>query len=197
LTTKVQRKLAPAIDPKLVKAIAHPMRLDALRIFNERVASPKEVAGELGVAVTHLSYHVKVLRDSGWIELVRTNQVRGATQHFYRATSQALFDDEVSRNLPQSARENITVTMVRAIIDEVAASMREGTFDEREDRHVSWMPVPVDTQGWDELTALLAETLGSIERIKADSAARRKESGDQGFTALVALLGFEAAPGRR
>ncbi len=36
--------------------------------------------------VSHLAYHIRVLRQLGFIELVETRQRRGALEHFYRAT---------------------------------------------------------------------------------------------------------------
>lgn len=47
--------------------------------------SPRELAARLGEQLSALSYHVRVLAECEAIELVRTEQIRGSTQHFYRA----------------------------------------------------------------------------------------------------------------
>jgi DNA-binding transcriptional ArsR family regulator len=83
----VPRKSKEAsVDPRLIKALGHPVRVRALAILNERVASPSELAEELGEALGNVAYHVKVLEENGAIELVRTAPVRGALEHFYRAS---------------------------------------------------------------------------------------------------------------
>jgi DNA-binding transcriptional ArsR family regulator len=75
-----------SLDPRLIKALGHPVRVGALAILNERVASPSELAKELGESLGNVAYHVKVLEENDAIELVRTAPVRGALEHFYRAS---------------------------------------------------------------------------------------------------------------
>jgi len=48
-------------------------------------ASPNGIAEKLGFEVEHVGYHVRVLRDLGCIELVRTVRRRGFIEHYYRA----------------------------------------------------------------------------------------------------------------
>ena len=73
-------------DGRLLKALAHPLRAKALPLFAEGAVSPVQVARQLDVDVSHLAYHIRVLRKLGLIELVETRQRRGALEHFYRAT---------------------------------------------------------------------------------------------------------------
>ncbi len=73
-------------DQRLLKALAHPLRAKALPLFAEGTVSPIQVARQLDVDVSHLAYHIRVLRKLGLIELVETRQRRGALEHFYRAT---------------------------------------------------------------------------------------------------------------
>ena len=75
------------IDKGLVKALTHDLRVEILEILGERIASPKELAIEVGEGLSQVSYHVKVLRTYECIELVSTKPRRGAVEHYYRATS--------------------------------------------------------------------------------------------------------------
>jgi len=67
------------------------MRRRILRtmIGGKREASPRQLSALLGEQLSALSYHVRVLAECKAIELVRTAQVRGSTQHFYRASVKA------------------------------------------------------------------------------------------------------------
>jgi DNA-binding transcriptional ArsR family regulator len=58
-------------DPRLAKALAHPLRLEILRHLGDRTASPSEIAAEIGAPLTNVSYHVRKLRALGLIKLVR------------------------------------------------------------------------------------------------------------------------------
>ena len=58
-------------DPRLIKALAHPLRVRILSILETRdMASPNEMADELGVSLGVLSYHVRRLLALGFLELV-------------------------------------------------------------------------------------------------------------------------------
>lgn len=73
-----------SIDQRLAKALSSPLRARALGLIAEGVASPKAIAVELGLDVRGVAYHVRVLRKLGCIELVETQQRRGAIEHIYR-----------------------------------------------------------------------------------------------------------------
>jgi DNA-binding transcriptional ArsR family regulator len=78
-------RLRQVLDLKLTKALAHAMRGHIVAVLNERVASPNDIAKELGMDVAYVSYHFRVLRDDyGLIEEVSTIDRRGSTEHYYR-----------------------------------------------------------------------------------------------------------------
>lgn len=67
-------------------ALAHPLRRQILRrmLAQKHETSPRDLAGDLAESLSALSYHVRVLAECDAIKLMRTKQVRGSTQHFYR-----------------------------------------------------------------------------------------------------------------
>ncbi len=75
----------------LFTALGHPLRRRILRKMLEEGGqiSPRELAINLDEPLSALSYHVRVLAECGAIKLVRTKQIRGSTQHFYRAAMRA------------------------------------------------------------------------------------------------------------
>ena len=76
-------------DAKTARVLSHPLRPQILDVLVRRgEASPNEIATELGVPLVTLSYHTRLLRDHGWIELTREVPRRGAVEHFYRAVVQ-------------------------------------------------------------------------------------------------------------
>jgi len=180
---------------RLAKSLAHGTRIDILRILNERVASPKELAEAVDDGLSQVSYHVSELLDHGAIELVRTEPRRGAVEHYYRAISSPVVGDEETKKLPRASREELSWTALQAIVGEVVGALQSGALDARMDRHVSWMPMRLDDQGWDELMTLLGDTLKKAQRIK-DKNARRLGDPDQGTEVIVSLMGFERSKSR-
>ena len=59
--TKKTSRQRGGVDQRVVRAMGHPVRVQALVILNERVASPNEIAKELDQTVGHVSYHIKVV----------------------------------------------------------------------------------------------------------------------------------------
>jgi predicted ArsR family transcriptional regulator len=71
----------------LARATAHPLRvavLEILGIDGGRTLSPSDLSQELQIPLSNTNYHVTELAKASLIELTRTRQVRGATEHFYR-----------------------------------------------------------------------------------------------------------------
>ena len=52
------RKKDAVLDERIVKAISHPIRHKVLVLLNDRVASPNEIANEIGESLGRVSYHV-------------------------------------------------------------------------------------------------------------------------------------------
>lgn len=189
--TKTKKDKSTGVDQRLVKALAHPLRVQILTILNERMASPNELSKELDEGLSQVSYHVKVLKDFECIEMVKTEPRRGAVEHYYRATARAFLSDRDWQNLPDSVKPGLTASGLRMIIDDVVGAINGGSFNAREDVHMSWTPGVVDEQGWAESAALAEETLERVLTIQSESAKRLAKSGDEGIPATMVLMNFE------
>jgi DNA-binding transcriptional ArsR family regulator len=93
-----------AIDPAMAKVLAHPLRQDILIVLNERVASPREISDKLGEPLANVAYHVRTLRDNDLIELAKTEQRRGAVEHYYRALQRPFLSDSDWEGMPVITR---------------------------------------------------------------------------------------------
>jgi DNA-binding transcriptional ArsR family regulator len=190
------KKGEEAVDSALVKALSHPVRARALSILNGRVASPKEIAAELGVSVGKVSYHVNQLKELECIEEVATAQRRGATEHFYRGITRSFLNDKNWAQLNSDAKTGVSIAGLKTQNAATLEALEAGTFDARADRHLSRTPLTVDEKGWTEVTELLAETLEGVMEIQTRSAARQAEEGTERIPATVSILSFESPPSR-
>jgi DNA-binding transcriptional ArsR family regulator len=70
----------------LFTALGHPVRRRVLRKMIQKggETSPLELAASLSEPLSAVSYHVRVLAECKAVKPVRTEKVRGSTQHFYR-----------------------------------------------------------------------------------------------------------------
>jgi DNA-binding transcriptional ArsR family regulator len=188
-TKKAPTSAREAIDDRLVKAMSHPLRQRILEILNQRVSSPREVAEELGEKLGDVGYHFRQLREYGAIELVRTEQRRGAIKHFYRATTRGMLDEDQWQRLPASARRKIYGQTLDQIWKHVGKAARNGGF-ERTDAHVSWTTFDLDERGYKQMVKLIDRTMERALAIQADVVERRaagKLVGEQVKTEVVLL----------
>jgi DNA-binding transcriptional ArsR family regulator len=180
-----------SVDELVVFVIQHPIRVDALQILNEREASAAQIARLIGEDMKKVGNHVKALADHGCIELVRVKRTRGAEEHLYRASLRPCIGDDEWAQLPHQARREISALVFQAIVAEALAAFRAGSFDSRLDRHLSWQPMKLDEQGWQELMQELKESLERVQDIAARADERLCTTGEEGFPAIAAALGIE------
>jgi DNA-binding transcriptional ArsR family regulator len=193
-TKRERRPAAPAPNDQVVKAMSHPIRFQALTILNERVASSKEIAEEVGETIGAVAYHVRVLLDLGAIELVETKRRRGAIESFYRATVRSFFTDAEYEKLPARTRRQLFAPTVQRIVDDALTALPRGGFDDKR-AHASWTALDLDEQAYEEAARLLGETLDRLLELQAEAAGRVVESGkDTRRRREFAMLHFEPTP---
>jgi DNA-binding transcriptional ArsR family regulator len=179
------------VDPRLAKALSHPMRTQILAILNEQVASPNEISEMIGERLPNVSYHVRALQELGCIELVRTAQRRGAIEHYYRALTRPFFSDRDWKRLPRSGRQAVSDVILQMVWRDASDAIRAGTFEKRTDRHLSRTPLTLDDQGWAELNKLLNDVQAKAEAIEAKSSKRLAKADGTGIPTRLVMMHFE------
>ena len=183
-----------AIDQRLVRALAHPLRIQILEVLTERVASPNLIAEELNTGLSHVAYHTRALDRCGCLELVETAQRRGATEHYYKAKPHAFLGDRAWRKVPRSVRGAVTAATLQTFLDKAVAALEAGTIDDREDTTLNWMPVHLDEQGWRAVTAILAEATERVLQAQEDADQRAAKSDQDARTISADWVNSTSAP---
>jgi DNA-binding transcriptional ArsR family regulator len=159
-------------DARIAKVLSHPMRPRILEILTKRgEASPNEIAKELVASLGSVSYHVRILRDEGWLELVRTEGRRGAVEHFYRTTEAPFLDDAQWERLPVAIRRRLAGQTVGQVLRAASQAAAADGFD-RAGAHVDRLPLDLDEEGWRELSGVLTAALDAAWQVQARSDAR-------------------------
>jgi DNA-binding transcriptional ArsR family regulator len=75
-----------------LRALAHPVRLRLLSLLTGQAMSAAEAARELGCNHANASYHLRLLRDAGLLEVAEEVSVRGgrAVRYRYRSEHQEI-----------------------------------------------------------------------------------------------------------
>jgi DNA-binding MarR family transcriptional regulator len=178
MSTKVDRKKAAQ---NRIKAMNHPLRATLLMILAERTSSPAEMARELDEDLSNVSYHTKQLVEFECAELVSTRPVRGALEHFYRATERhQLYVDEWDELDPMMA-QNIVSEIMQRILDDFVSSARAEIVGSDADFHLGRTPLIFDQEGLKEALEAHEKARLEIMDIAARSVERMVESGEEGI----------------
>jgi hypothetical protein len=174
--------------------LAHPVRVRILEVLNQRDMSPVEFCRE-GFApphmeVSHVAYHFRELAEYGSLEVVEQNPRRGSVEHVYRGLGRAYFNDHQWSELDQEERVRVSKTMVQGLFARIESALMSDTFDSRMNRHLTWIAMRLDEQGWSEMTTALSAAFGEIEQIRADAEARLDRDGEEGIPSTCGILGF-------
>jgi DNA-binding transcriptional ArsR family regulator len=77
--------------PSQVKAIGHPLRTAILGMLHERAATVTELAAAVERPKSTVAHHVKVLAETGLVQVVRTRRVRAIEERYYGRTARMFY----------------------------------------------------------------------------------------------------------
>jgi len=181
------------LDPHLVRALAHPLRVQILEVLNERQASPNELMEILDYPLGNVAYHTRVLEKCGCIELVATERRRGAIEHYFRAKPRSYIGHQDWRKVPRSVRNEVSGASLEAFIDRVIDGLEAGTIDDREETTLSWTTMAVDELGWSQATEVLEEAMARLQAVHEQSRKRLEITDEEPITIVTGVAAFEAA----
>src|SRR4051794_26469828 len=179
-------------DPRVIKALTHPLRIQILRLLEDRTASPSELADEIGAPLGNVSYHVRQLHGLGLIKLVKKTPRRGAIEHHYKALVQPPISDDAWAGQPQVVRESVVGTSLGQLGQDVNAAFAGGGF-RRPEAQLVREEVVLDEKGFKDLAKELSRSLERVAKIREDSAKRLEKSGAEASSGNVVMMLFEAA----
>jgi DNA-binding transcriptional ArsR family regulator len=178
MSTKTERQKAAQ---NRIKAMNHPLRASLLRILVERTSSPAEMARELEEDLSNVSYHTKQLVELECAELVSTRPVRGALEHFYRATERSLIDSEEWDELDPMMAESLIHEMMQKTLDDFVAAAQARTIANEGAFHLTRTPLLLDQEGIREALDAHERARQEVLEIASRSAERMVESGEEGI----------------
>ena len=181
------------LDPHLVRALGHPLRVQILEVLNERQASPNELMEILGYPLGNVAYHTRVLEKCGCIELVATERRRGAVEHYFRAKPRSYIGHQDWRKVPRSVRNEVSGASLEAFIDRTIDALEAGTIDDREETTLSWTTMAVDELGWSQATEVLEEAMARLQAVHEQSRKRLEITDEEPITIVTGVAAFEAA----
>lgn len=180
-----------------IKAMNHPVRAALLRILVERTSSPAEMARELDEDLSNVSYHTKQLVELECAELVSTRPVRGALEHFYRATERSYVDREEWDDLDPVMADHILSEIMQKSLDDFVGAAQAKTIGNKGAFHMTRTPLVMDQEGLKEALQAHERTRLELLEIAARSAERMVDSGETGINVSSSQACFKMPSPKR
>lgn len=184
-----------AIPLLMAKALSNRWRCRILMELTARPMSPSEFVERVGGKLSNIARCFRELANWKFIEVIeerRGGRHGGGVERIYRNTKRAYFDTDSWVALPRLIRNEVSWSCVDSLVDRVIEAVEANTFDAEPDRHLSWTPVIVDRQGWQEIGTALDEILYWLPQLEAESLNRVGEAPDQLIPTIVGLSSFRS-----
>jgi DNA-binding transcriptional ArsR family regulator len=188
VTTKER---ARGIEESVSYGVGHRIRIEVLCLLNEATYSASELARRTNCPLTTITHHIKELLNAGCIELARTEKVRNADQHFYRAITMPMISDEEARVLPAEVKQEYAAAILQGAMAEGLDALWAGKLSTDPNVRMMWRWFTLDAEGRQELADEQRESWERIMEIEARSTHRRIKSGEEAKTMIAVTLGFE------
>lgn len=182
------------IDPRLLRALRHPVRQQILVSLLATPASAGELADELGLPLSRIRRHLRFLCENDAIEPAETSaaDAAGEDERRYRSMMRPYLDDAHFAQLPAERRELLNALTLRDIARRVDDGMAAGGFRHHQ-THVSYTRLLLDEQGWQEVVDLLAGVLEEVMMIEAEAMERATPAGEELEASSMAIMHFSNA----
>lgn len=192
-------KARKRLDREFLKGAANTVRNQILAILNERRGSATELAGDLGLEFAEVNYELKALLKAKLIEKAGERKRGNTTEVFYIATARAYIDPSEWPDVADPVQAGLRASLLQNLYVDAVTAVSEESYDSLEDRdgfasaHMSWTPMIVDQQGWNDLMALLLKTVEKVINIQRESGERLIAEQAEGVSCTVSMLGFASA----
>jgi AcrR family transcriptional regulator len=170
-------RIGPASSEKL--------KADIMNRLATRTLNPGQLAAELHAPESEVQAELAELERIDLVEVVEKRE----SGNRYRSQLRRMEAEWEAMGRPE--RERMSARIGHLISWEVREAVQAGTFDQRPDRHLSNVAVPIDEQGWQDLLRIHTEALDATEEAVNRSRERLKESGETPIQARSVQTLFE------
>lgn len=180
-------------EQKLIRALSHPLRVRILELLSKEIASPAQMGRKLERSVQDISYHVKVLRDYGFLRLVEARPVRGAVEHFYTVVGTPALGSQSLELVPSTLRGEVAVVALNHLTSHLQTAFQNNAFAGDSEAHLLSTVVRVDERAWKEILTAVNDAKASFK--SAVEGSERRLQGESGRPVVFAIGLFETSRG--
>lgn len=187
---------AIALETRIHRLLAHPLRHAIFKRLGEGPASPEQLARSIGEDKRRICDQLEVLKKEqpALVELLEKRPgPKGGWIHIYGACH-LLLDAEDWEALPDLARASSTAGNVRQLQGEMGRAVSSGLYHSHPLNVFIRRSMNVDEEGMRELDAIFVEAYEKSVAVQRTSAQRTARTGESPRRVITASVSFLAAP---
>jgi hypothetical protein len=181
------------LSTRIAKVFADPLNLRIVDLLHSDAMSPSQIlAAAGGLSLQSVDRKCQTLAELGWI--VRLEG--GGPPIFYKAAGPEAFDADLWDGIPEQATGGEAWPVFASFCQKAEDALRQGSFNARQDRHLTFSTFLLDPRGWTQVTQALHRCHDGIHKVKKDARTRgaRGTSPPQ-HSATFLIAGFEDPEG--
>ena len=184
--------MGPAEVALIAEVIGHPVRYRVTTALEEESdLTVRQIAERIGEPARRVTYQLRLLRESGLVEISGRRQRRGAIEYRFSMVRRLVLADREYDALHASVRARAASEVFRLIAADVDAAARQGTFGTRRGHAEIRCFGEVDRRGWEALASIHRRHLREAEQILEEAGKRIAKRGESGIAVTVGVLLFE------
>jgi len=179
-----------------VEAVSNPVRSRLLALLGTRPMSAADLAARIGEPAAKVRYHLRWLRERGFIRVRELARRRGVTEQLLEESAVGFVEGDVYADLAPRHRTVFVNHSIRAIMIDATSFVRAGrTYDDHFPGALR-LRLRLDERGWREMADVMDATGKRLIAIRRAAAERLDTGSEPEIDASAALLYLEQpAPG--
>ena len=182
------------VAPDFAKAIGHKVRVEILAECSLAPICVSEFRARRKNRLSRqaVERHFSILIACGAIEEVDCRRQRGGRARYYAATARAIFNEDDFNRLPPALQGGLSAAACSTLYERIQESLLAGTLDAHPERHLTWMPLDLD---WEGFKRIIDELDGIFKRLKVmevEARERMARTGASPMHVTVAMMAFES-----
>ncbi|HEX7278467.1 MAG TPA: winged helix-turn-helix domain-containing protein [Solirubrobacterales bacterium] len=182
-------------EQNLHKALSHPLRSEILTLLNTQTASASDLARTLDATVGDVTYHLRKLEGFGFAEEVSSRPVRGATEHFFRATTRNFVALRTAQEMHPAVADHYAGQVMQVVLDDFLRAADKGSLKTQELLHLTNTPLALTPERYESLMERLEAFRVEIEEETARSAEELAQTGEPSIPVSFSMLCFKLPGG--
>lgn len=159
------------LSTRMAKVFADPLTLQILEELHFQDMSPSQLEDKMGGAsLQAFDRRCQTLTELGWV--VRREREADSPMVLYRAAGPEAFDADLWGGIPDSAEPTPSWPVFDEFCQKAEAALRQGSFNARQDRHVTWCTFLLDERGWRQVTHSLNRCNDRLIAVAAEARKR-------------------------